>query len=65
MCVCVVCVFMCMCLVSLKIFFLIGGFPVSSDGKEFASNVEDLGSIPGVGRSPREGHGYPLQYPFF
>ena len=38
------------------------GFPCGSDGKESACNVGDLGSIPGLGRSPREGNGYPLQY---
>ena len=38
------------------------GFPGGSDGKESAYNVEDLGSIPGLGRSPAEGKGYPLQY---
>ena len=32
-------------------------FPGGSDGKESACNVEDLGSIPGLGRSPREGNG--------
>ena len=31
-------------------------------GKEFACNVGDLGSIPGLGRSPGEGKGHPLQY---
>ena len=36
------------------------GFPGGSDGKESACNVGDLGSIPGLGRSP--GGGYPLQY---
>ena len=30
--------------------------------KESACNVADLGSIPGLGRSPREGNSYPLQY---
>ena len=30
--------------------------------KEFAYHVGDLGSIPGLGRSPREGKGYPFQY---
>ena len=35
---------------------------VGSDGKEFACNVEDLGSIPGLERSPGEGNSYPLQY---
>ena len=33
-----------------------------SEGKEFAHNVGDLGSIPGLGRSPGEGNGNPLQY---
>ena len=38
------------------------GFSDSSVGKESACNVGDLGSIPGLGRSPGEGKGYPLQY---
>jgi len=38
------------------------GFPGGSDGKESACNVGDLGSIPGLERSPRGGHGNPLQY---
>ena len=38
------------------------GFPHSSVGKESACNAADLGSIPGLGRSPGEGIGYPLQY---
>ena len=38
------------------------GFPCGSAGKESASNVGDLGLIPGLGRSPGEGKGYPLQY---
>ena len=33
-----------------------------SDGKESACNVEDLGSVPGLGRFPGEGNGNPLQY---
>ena len=37
-------------------------FPDSSAGKESACNAEDLGSIPGLGRCPVEGKGYPLQY---
>ena len=37
-------------------------FPGGSDGKESACNAGDLGSIPGSGRSPGEGLGYPLQY---
>ena len=38
------------------------GFPGGSDGKVSACNTEDLGSIPGLGRSPGEGNGNPLQY---
>ena len=38
------------------------GFPDGSDSKESACNVGDLGSIPGLGRSPGGGHGNPLQY---
>ena len=38
------------------------GFPGGSAGKESASNAGDLGSIPGLGRSPGEGKGYSLQY---
>ena len=38
-------------------------FPDGSDGKASAYDVGDLGSIPGPGRSPREGNGNPLQYP--
>ena len=38
------------------------GFPGDSDGKESACNVGHLGLIPGWGRSPGEGNGYPLQY---
>ena len=38
------------------------GFPGGSNGKECASNVGDLGSMPGLGRSPGEGKGYSLQY---
>ena len=34
-------------------------FPGGSEGKESACNVGDLGSIPGLGRSPGEGKGYP------
>ena len=42
---------------------VIGGrFPDSSVGKESACNAGDLGLIPGLGRSPGEGKGYPLQY---
>ena len=36
--------------------------PGGSVGKESAYNAGELGSIPGLGRSPGEGNGYPLQY---
>ena len=38
------------------------GFPGGSEVKESACNVGDLGSIPGLGISPGEGNGNPLQY---
>ena len=38
------------------------GFPLGSAGKESSCNAGDLSSIRGLGRSPGEGHGYPLQY---
>ena len=38
------------------------GFSGSPDGKDSACNAEDLGSIPGLGRSPGEGKVSPLQY---
>ena len=38
------------------------GFPCGSAGKESTCNAGDLGSIPGLGRSPGRGKGYPLQY---
>ena len=52
-------------LLILKIFvnpYCVLGFPGSSVGKESACNAGDLGSIPGLGRSPQGGHGNPLQY---
>ena len=42
--------------------YITPGFPSGSDGKESACNMGDLGSIPGLGRSPGEGNGYLLQY---
>ena len=42
--------------------YLYQGFPGGSDGKEYACNVGDTGSIPGLGRSPGEGKGNTLQY---
>ena len=38
------------------------GYPGGSDGKVSACNVGDQGSIPGLGRSPGEENGNPLQY---
>ena len=47
-------------ILALHMFALLKGFPGGSDGKESACNVGDLGSIPGLGRSPGEGNGNPL-----
>ena len=38
------------------------GFPYGLDSKESNCNAGDLGLIPGLGRSPGEGNGNPLQY---
>ena len=38
------------------------GFPGGSDDKESTFSIGELGSIPGLGRSPGEGNSYPLQY---
>ena len=40
------------------------GFPGGSDGKASVCNAGDLGLIPGLGRSPGEGNGSPLQYSY-
>ena len=45
-----------------QLYFNQKGFPGGSHGKESACNAEDLGSIPGLGRSPGEGNRNPLQY---
>ena len=45
---------------ALQVDFL--GFPDSSVGKEYACNAGDPGSIPGSGRCPGEGIGYPIEY---
>ena len=37
-------------------------FPGGSSGKKSACNPGDLGSVPGLKRSPEDGNGYPLQY---
>ena len=44
------------------IYMHIYGFPGSSAGKESTCNSRDPSLIPGLGRSPGEGIGYPLQY---
>ena len=41
---------------------IISGFPGDLAGKESACHAGDLGFIPGLGRSPGEGYGYPVQY---
>ena len=43
-------------------FTIPSNFPGGADSKESACNAGDLGSIPGLGRSPGEGNGNPLQY---
>ena len=48
--------------VFVKHLFTFKGFPCGPAGEEPACNVGDLGWIPGLGRSPGEGKGYPLQY---
>ena len=40
----------------------LSGFPGGSDSKEFTCSAGDPGSIPGLGRSPGEGHSNPLQH---
>ena len=46
------------------IFLCLTVFPDGSDDKNSACNIGDLGSIPGLGRSPGEGNSYPLQYSY-
>ena len=41
---------------------IVKDFPGGSDGEESACNAQNSGSILGLGRSPGEGNGYPLQY---
>ena len=45
-----------------NVIYTLLGFPGGSAGKESACNAGDLGSVPGLGRSPGEGNSYPLQY---
>ena len=57
------CVFVCFVLFCLRdVLGYKEGFPGGSDGKASVYNEGDLGSIPGLGRSPGEGNGNPLQY---
>ena len=49
-------------LLTCEIRAIVQNFPGGSDNKAFVYNVGDLGSILGLGRSPGEGKGYPLQY---
>ena len=51
-----------LCAYSNHSMLVIMGFPGGSEVKASASNVGDLGLIPGSGRSPGEGNGNPLQY---
>ena len=61
MCVCV-CVCVCECVYVCVYIYLFMGLPCGSAGKESACNLGNLGSISGLGRSPGERKGYPLQY---
>ena len=49
---------------SVCVYIYVSGFSCSSVGKEAACSAGDPGSIPGLGRSPGEGNGNPLQYPY-
>ena len=51
-----------LCLVGVFVSMESMGFPGTSAGKEVTHNAGDPSSIPGSGRSPGEGIGYPLQY---
>ena len=50
------------CIHNLRTCVVYRGFPGGSGSKECACSVGDLGLIPGLGRSPGEGNGYPLRY---
>ena len=53
--------FVCVSVYFLKVLYHLMGFPDGSVVKNTTANVGDLGSVPGVGRSPREGDDNPLQ----
>ena len=49
----------------LSFFYVLGGFPAGSSGKDCLINaldLRDVGSVPELGRFPEEGHGNPFQY---
>ena len=48
--------------ICLNLLYILLGFPGGWDSKESACNVRDPGPIPGLGRSPGEENGNPLQY---
>ena len=54
-------IYVCICIYTQIYIFKRGIFAGSSDSKESACNAGDLGSIPGLGRSPGEGSNNPLQ----
>ena len=51
-----------LCFIQPRILHDVSCFPAGSDGKASACSTGDPGSIPGLGRSPGEGNGNPLQY---
>ena len=50
------------CTLTYDTFIISLGFPGGSDDEESACSAGDLGSITGLGRSPGEGNGHPIQY---
>ena len=57
-----ICVCMCVCVCVCVTYLPDKGFPGGSEGKASACNAGDQGLIPGLGRSPGQGNGNPLQY---
>ena len=55
-------IFVCCCCSVIKSCPILWDFPGDSNGKASAYNAGDLGSVPGLGRSPGEENGNPLQY---
>ena len=56
------CMYMCVCVYIYTYRLVYVGFPCGSAVKSLLANTEDVGSIPGSGRSPGEGNGNPLKY---